>query len=121
MHGMLVETPSTGCDFETCSGAMYQVRSAFLVIHSHNLAMRVSRIRSDRVDLVNVDNDGWRFSGSSWVFGAAAAAALLGVVVLLHPDWSSARRWSVVVGPAGGLLLVGPAVFDRQNGEEDLL
>ncbi|MFJ4220186.1 hypothetical protein [Curtobacterium luteum] len=54
-------------------------------------------------------HDGWRFSGSSWVFGAAAVAALLGVVVLLHPDWGSARRWSVVVGPAGGLLLVGPA------------
>ncbi|KTR08834.1 hypothetical protein [Curtobacterium luteum] len=55
-------------------------------------------------------HDGWRVSGSSWVFGAAAVAALSGVGVLLHPSWSERRRFVLVVVPAGVLLVAGPAV-----------
>ncbi|WP_439689906.1 hypothetical protein ACRQ4C_02105 [Curtobacterium sp. SP.BCp] len=54
-------------------------------------------------------HEGWRVSGSSWVFGAAAAAALSGVAALLRPSWPDRRRRLLVVMPAGTLLLVGPA------------
>ncbi|MGL3200363.1 MULTISPECIES: hypothetical protein [Curtobacterium] len=54
-------------------------------------------------------HDGWRVSGSSWVFGAAAVAALSGVAVLLHPTWPDGRRTALVVVPAGTLLVAGPA------------
>ncbi|ROP66467.1 hypothetical protein [Curtobacterium sp. ZW137] len=54
-------------------------------------------------------HDGWRMSGASWIYGALAVAALAGIVVLLHPDWSGARTLSVVAGPAGALLVIGPA------------
>lgn len=52
---------------------------------------------------------GWRVSGSSWVYRAAAVALLAGAAVLLRPGWSDARRLRLVVVPAGLLLLIGPA------------
>lgn len=57
-----------------------------------------------------VAHDGWRVSGASWAYGAAALAALAGVSVLLHPSWPDRRRFVLVVVPAGVLLVVGPAV-----------
>lgn len=54
--------------------------------------------------------DGWRMSGSSWIWGAAAVASLAGVVVLVRPRWGSARKFVVVLGPAGALLVIGPAL-----------
>ncbi|MCS5495032.1 hypothetical protein [Curtobacterium flaccumfaciens] len=54
--------------------------------------------------------DGWRLSGASWVYGAASIAALTGAITLLRPEWSSARKFVVVVAPTGTLLVVGPAV-----------
>jgi len=55
-----------------------------------------------------VAHDGWRMSGTSWIYGAFAVAALAGVAVLLHPSWSGNRSLFVVVGPAGVLLVLGP-------------
>ncbi|OII11485.1 hypothetical protein BIU97_06230 [Curtobacterium sp. MCBA15_009] len=55
-------------------------------------------------------HDGWRMSGTSWVHGAVAVAALAGAVVLLRPAWSGVRKAVVVVVPAGLLLVLGPAV-----------
>lgn len=54
-------------------------------------------------------HDGWRLSGSSWIYGALAVAALAGILVLLHPAWAGARSLVVVEGPAGALLVIGPA------------
>jgi len=53
-------------------------------------------------------HDGWRMSGTSWIYGAFAVAALVGVAVLLHPSWSGRRSLLVVVGPAGVMLVLGP-------------
>jgi hypothetical protein len=55
-----------------------------------------------------IAHDGWRMSGTSWIYGALAVAALAGIVVVLHPGWTGARSWLVVVGPAGALLVLGP-------------
>lgn len=55
-------------------------------------------------------HDGWRASGSSWLYGAASVAALAGAITLLHPGWTDARKLAVVVGTAGVLLVVGLAV-----------
>ncbi|WP_148071090.1 hypothetical protein [Curtobacterium sp. PhB115] len=55
-------------------------------------------------------HDGWRMSGTSWIFGALAIAALAGAVVVLRPAWSGGRTSLLVVGPAGAMLVVGPVV-----------
>lgn len=55
-------------------------------------------------------HDGWRLSGSSWIYGAFAVAALAGILVLLHPAWEAARSLLVVAAPAGALLVIGPAL-----------
>lgn len=54
-------------------------------------------------------HDGWRMSGSSWIYGALAVAAFAGILALRHPAWASTRSLVVVAGPAGALLVVGPA------------
>jgi hypothetical protein len=53
--------------------------------------------------------DGWRMSGASWFYGALAAAALAGILVLRNPAWSGTRSLLVVVVPAAALLVLGPA------------
>ncbi|MGN6409551.1 MAG: hypothetical protein ACTHMH_14475 [Curtobacterium sp.] len=55
-------------------------------------------------------HDGWRLSGSSWIYGAFALAALAGILVLFHPAWEAARSLLVVAAPAGALLVIGPAL-----------
>ncbi|MCJ1712687.1 hypothetical protein [Curtobacterium sp. VKM Ac-2922] len=52
--------------------------------------------------------DGWRMSGSSWVYGALATATAASIAVIRHPAWSGGTAVVVVVAPAGAMLLVGP-------------
>lgn len=79
------------------------------VISGHSGSDRHAWARSVRGVQDWLAYDGWRMSGTSWVWGAFALAALAGVLVIMRPDWPVARP-PLVVGPAGAVLVLGPVV-----------
>ncbi|MBT2503458.1 hypothetical protein [Curtobacterium sp. ISL-83] len=79
-----------------------------IISSTHNSSGRHAWARTVRGVQDWFAHDGWRMSGSSWIYGALAVAAVAGIVVLLHPTWSASRALLVVAGPAGVLLVLGP-------------